>query len=47
MMKQWLKEIIHNCFLHPLLPFLPSKFAEKIHDKNGRWTYQAPEGDKP
>jgi hypothetical protein len=38
-MKQWLKELFHNCICHPLLPFLPRKFADSFHDKNGKWTF--------
>jgi len=39
-MKQWLKEFFHNCILHPLLPFLPKDFGNRLHDINGRYTYK-------
>lgn len=32
-MKQWLHEFVHNCLVHPLLPFLPRDLAIKFH----RW----------
>lgn len=38
-MKQWLKEAVHNCIIHPLLPFLPEKIGDKLHRKNALWTY--------
>lgn len=38
-MKQWLKEFVHNCLCHPLLPFLPRDFGDKWHDSNGKWAF--------
>ena len=38
-MKQWLKELFHNCVMHPLLPFLPKKLGDDWHERNGIWTY--------
>lgn len=38
-MKQWLKEVVHNCVVHPALPFLPVKLGNWLHDKNGKWAF--------
>ena len=38
-MKSWLKLFVHNCLVHPLLPFLPEKFAYKLHEMNGKWAF--------
>lgn len=38
-MIQWLKELVHNCMIHPLLPFLPKRWAERLHNWHGDWTY--------
>jgi hypothetical protein len=29
-------EIIHNCIAHPLIPFLPKRWAGRFHD----WTIE-------
>jgi hypothetical protein len=42
-LKQWLKEFVHNCLVHPLLPFMPKKMAIELHEKNGRWTFGSDE----
>lgn len=39
MFKQWLKDFVHNCIIHPLLPFLPPKLADRIHDANATWAF--------
>ncbi len=44
-MRQWLKEIVHNCLIHPVLPFLPLRFARDLHAKNGNWAFRG-EDDK-
>lgn len=31
-MKSWLVSVLHNCFVHPLLPFLPHKLGQRLHD---------------
>lgn len=36
-MKQWLKEFVHNCVVHPMMPFLPTSLANVLHDLNGQW----------
>ena len=30
--KNKLGEILHNCIVHPLLPFLPKKAGDQVHD---------------
>jgi hypothetical protein len=38
--KLFIKEVIHNCIVHPVLPFLPRKVGEQLHKVNGEWTYK-------
>ena len=38
-MKQWLKSFVHNCVVHPAIPFLPVKVANWLHDKNANWAF--------
>ena len=38
-MKQWLKEFIHNCIVHPLMIVLPSDKATRLHDVNANWAF--------
>lgn len=38
-MKQWLKDFVHNCVVHPMMPFLPVKVANWLHDKNANWAF--------
>lgn len=38
-MKQFFKDIVHNCIIHPMLPFIPRKLGAKLHDKNAKWAY--------
>jgi len=38
-MKQWLKDFVHNCVIHPLLPFLPISIGNNLHDKNATWAF--------
>jgi len=33
-LKYWIGNFIHNCIAHPLIPFLPKKWSNKLHD----WT---------
>ena len=28
----WIGNVIHNGIVHPILPFLPKKQADKLHD---------------
>ena len=37
--KQWTKDFIHNCVVHPMLPFLPTELGDKLHDRNGKWAF--------
>ena len=36
------RSVIHNVLVHPILPFLPRRWAKVIHEKNAAWAY--PEG---
>ena len=38
-MKQWLKSFVHNCVVHPAMPFLPVRVANWLHDKNANWAF--------
>lgn len=38
-LKQWLKEVLHNCVVHPIMPFIPSKLACELHDRNADYTF--------
>ena len=38
-MKQWLKDFVHNCVVHPAMPFLPVSVANWLHDKNANWAF--------
>ena len=39
-LKQWLKGFVHNCLIHPMLPFLPEKFGDNLHEKTGAWAFE-------
>jgi len=28
----WINDFIHNAIVHPMLPFLPVKLGDRIHD---------------
>ena len=30
--KNKLGEVLHNCIVHPLLPFLPKRLGDRMHD---------------
>ena len=38
-MKQWFKEFIHNCVVHPLMMVLPYETAGRWHDLNANWAF--------
>ena len=38
-MYNFIKSIIHNVVVHPVLPFIPRKWAKVIHEKNALWAY--------
>ena len=38
-MKQWFKEFIHNCVVHPLMMVLPTETAGRWHDLNANWCF--------
>jgi len=35
----FIKSVVHNCCVHPLLPWLPRKLAKAIHERNALWAY--------
>jgi hypothetical protein len=37
----WLREIFHNCVVHFLLPFLPIKLGDYIHEIDSRYQEKA------
>ena len=36
---QWAKDFVHNFIVHPLMSFLPVKYANLLHDKNANWAF--------
>ena len=38
-MKNWLKSFVHNCIVHPLMMFMPKKWAHEMHDRNADWAF--------
>ena len=38
-MKLWLKSFTHNCIVHPLMMFMPKKWAHEMHDRNADWAF--------
>ena len=38
-MKQWFKEFIHNCIVHPLMMVLPSDKATRLHDIHANYAF--------
>lgn len=35
----WIRDFIHNCLVHPLLPFLPTEMGDRLHDVNAQWAF--------
>jgi len=35
----WSRDFVHNCLVHPLMPFMPVKVANRFHDWNARWAF--------
>lgn len=44
--KTWLKYAVHNCIVHPVLPFIPKSIAHTLHDVNADWAFKK-EKQKP
>lgn len=42
--REWVKDAVHNCLVHPLLPFLPTSIGDQLHDASARWPYGPPVG---
>lgn len=40
LLNQWFKDFVHNTLVHPILPFLPSQIANRIHDVNAAWAFE-------
>jgi hypothetical protein len=38
-MERWFKDFIHNCLVHPLMPFLSTKAGNALHDCNATWAF--------
>jgi hypothetical protein len=38
-MRAWLWSVVHNCMIHPLMPFVSSSTLEKAHDWTARKAY--------
>lgn len=38
----FLKQLVHNCIVHPLLMVLPESLGTKLHDRNGDWAFGKP-----
>jgi hypothetical protein len=36
-MTTWLLSVLHNCIVHPLLPFLPQAIGDRLHEVTGEW----------
>lgn len=36
---RYFKDVVHNAIVHPLMIFLPSDLATKMHDYNANWAY--------
>jgi hypothetical protein len=41
----WVKVAIHNCLIHPLIPFIPKACAAQLHERNGKWAYSEDEDE--
>ena len=38
-LKSWILDVIHNCIIHPIMPFLPAGLATDLHDRNANWAF--------
>lgn len=36
----WFRDFVHNCLVHPLLPFLPYGIGDQLHNINANWAYK-------
>lgn len=39
--KWWMNYFIHNCIVHPVMPFIPEKYAIQLHDWHGNITFNS------
>lgn len=35
----WFRDFVHNSIVHPIMPFLPLKLSERLHDRNATWAF--------
>ncbi|WP_459872074.1 hypothetical protein [Endothiovibrio diazotrophicus] len=35
----WAKDAVHNCLVHPLMPWLPRRWGDALHRANAEWAY--------
>ena len=45
-MRKWLKELVHNAVVHPLMMVLPENLATELHDRNADWAFGAERYDE-
>ena len=38
-MQQYLRELVHNVVVHPLMTILPDSLAVRLHDANANWVF--------
>ncbi len=36
----WIKDFVHNCIIHPVMPFLPVRMANDLHDWHANWAFR-------
>ena len=34
-LNRWLWSVVHNCLIHPVMPFLPFAWVDRAHDWTG------------
>ena len=35
----WLRNVVHNCLVHPVLPFVPGELGDLLHRMNAGWAF--------
>ena len=38
-MKRWMHDFVHNSIIHPILPFIPISWGDRLHEWHGRIAY--------
>ena len=36
----WIKDFVHNCIIHPVMPFLPVRMANDVPDWHANWAFR-------